>query len=305
MSKNTEINSSKRKNRFGDRKDAWLLRNQDGLHILMPFMYPKKCDNEAFIREQIDLTAINKYLEKKNSSNQHPEFPYKVFHVIVAAFAKTVYHRPKMNQFVRGQRLWERKEFSEAFMVKRQFTDSAKEGIAFLTFPQQGEHYIPIEFVHEKLFKIIYPLKQGKGDSISNTIDILTKFPHWVVRLFMAFISWLDFHGRVPASLMKGDPSYSTVFLSNLGSIKLNAGYHHLSERGSNSIFVTVGEYHPAPFYDEKGNVEMRQVLDIGITLDERIADGYYYSKTIKLLKYLLSNPELLDEDVSNEVNYE
>lgn len=49
----------------------------------------------------------------------------------------------------------------------------------------------------------------------------------------------------------------------------------------------------------------MRQVLDIGITLDERIADGYYYSKTIKLLKYLLSNPELLDEDVSNEVNYE
>lgn len=159
----------------------------------MPFMYPKKCDNEAFIREQIDLTAINKYLEKKNSSNQNPEFPYKVFHVIVAAFAKTVYHRPKMNQFVRGQRLWERKEFSEAFMVKRQFTDSAKEGIAFLTFPQQGEHYIPMEFVHEKLFKIIYPLKQGKGDSISNTIDILTKFPHWVVRLFMAFISWLDF----------------------------------------------------------------------------------------------------------------
>lgn len=295
----------KRKNRLGDRKDAWLLRNLDGLHILMPFMYPNKCDNEAFIQEQIDLTAINKYLEKKNASNPHPEFPYKVFQVIVAAFAKTITMRPKMNQFVRGQRLWMRKELSEAFMVKKQFSDESKEGIAYLTFPEEGEAYVPMEYVHEKLFKIIYPIKQGGGDSASDAIDIVTKMPHFMVRLFMAIVAWLDFHGWVPASLMKGDPSYCTVFLTNLGSIKLKAGYHHLSNRGSNAIFVTVGEYHPAPFYDEKGNVEMRQVLDIGITLDERIADGYYYSKTIKLLKYLLANPELLDEDINSEVNYE
>lgn len=303
MSRRSEISSKRR--RFGDRKDAWLLRNQDGLHILMPFMYPKKCDNEAFIREQIDLTNINKYLEKKNALNPYPEFPYKVFHVIVAAFAKTVYFRPKMNQFVRGQRLWARKEFSEAFMVKKQFTDSSKEGIAYLTFPQKGTHFIPMEYVHENLYKIIYPIKHGAGDSASDAVDILTKFPHWIVRFFMAIVAWLDFHGRVPASLMKGDPSYCTVFLTNLGSIKLNAGYHHLSERGSNSIFVTVGEYHKAPFYDDDGKVEMRQVLDIGITLDERIADGYYYAKTIKLLKYLLENPEILDEDINSEVNYE
>lgn len=304
MSKEKNANS-KRRNRPGDRKDAWLLRNQDGLHVIMPFMYPHKCDNEAFIREQIDLTAINKYLVKKNKTNPHPEFPYKVFHVFLAAMAKTIRLRPKMNQFVRGQRMWERKELSEAFMVKKQFTDSAKEGIAYITFPEAGEECNPIEYLHEKLFKIIYPLKHGGGDSASDAIDILTKMPHWVVRFVMKVIGWLDFHGRVPAGLMKGDPSYATVFLTNLGSIKLNAGYHHLSERGSNSIFVTVGEYHDAPFYDKKGNVHMKQVLDLGITLDERIADGYYYSRTIKLLKHLLAHPELLEEDIMNEVDYE
>lgn len=301
---NNMLENDKKRKKFGNRKDAWLLTGLDGLHILMPFMYPNKCDNEAFIREQIDLTAINSYLEKKNAENTNPDFQYKVFQVFVAAFAKVITLRPKMNQFVRGQRLWERKEISEAFIVKKQFTDEAKEGVAYITFPED-KNYVPMDYVHDKLYKIVHPIKQGGGDSVSDAIDILTKFPHFVVRIFMAIVSWLDFHGWVPAGLMKGDPSYCTVFLTNLGSIKLNAGYHHLSNRGSNSIFVTVGEYHMAPFYDEKGNVEMRQVLDLGITLDERIADGYYYSKTIKLLKHLLAHPELLDLPVTQEVDYE
>ena len=48
-----------------------------------------------------------------------------------------------------------------------------------------------------------------------------------------------------------------------------------------------------------------REVMDLGITLDERIADGYYYSKTIKLLKYLLQNPELLETPAKEEVDYD
>lgn len=49
----------------------------------------------------------------------------------------------------------------------------------------------------------------------------------------------------------------------------------------------------------------MREVLDLGLTLDERIADGYYYSKTIKLLKHLLQNPQLLEAPAKEEVQYE
>jgi pyruvate/2-oxoglutarate dehydrogenase complex dihydrolipoamide acyltransferase (E2) component len=67
---------------------------------------------------------------------------------------------------------------------------------------------------------------------------------------------------------------------------------------------VVIGEKHMAPFYQEDGSVEMREVIDLGITLDERIADGYYYSKTIKLLKHLLTHPELLDQKSNEEVEF-
>ena len=42
--------------------------------------------------------------------------------------------------------------------------------------------------------------------------------------------------------------------------------------------------------------------MDMSITLDERIADGYYYSKSIRILKHLLQHPELLEERADKEV---
>ena len=48
----------------------------------------------------------------------------------------------------------------------------------------------------------------------------------------------------------------------------------------------------------------MRETLDLGLTIDERLADGYYYSKTVRLLKTLLENPELLDKPLREEVVY-
>ena len=49
----------------------------------------------------------------------------------------------------------------------------------------------------------------------------------------------------------------------------------------------------------------MREKLKLGITLDERIADGYYYAKSVRLFKYLLEHPTLLERPLSEEVEYE
>ena len=67
---------------------------------------------------------------------------------------------------------------------------------------------------------------------------------------------------------------------------------------------MVIGKKFKAPEYDENGFKGMREKLKLGITLDERIADGYYYSKTIKLLKHLLTHPELLDQKSNEEVEF-
>ena len=67
---------------------------------------------------------------------------------------------------------------------------------------------------------------------------------------------------------------------------------------------MVIGEKKIRPFFNEDGTYTMKDSVDIGLTVDERIADGYYFSKTIRLLKKLLENPELLEKSFKEEVEY-
>lgn len=288
------------KRRWGNRRDGRWLREEDSLHQITPYLMPNRADNEAFIKEQIDLTAINAYLAEKNAGDI--DFKYTFFHIIVAALVKSVVLRPRMNRFIQGRRLYQRNELSAAFVVKKQFTDSAHEALAFIRFTEEDT----VDTIHNKIRdEVRVNRKAGNVDNSTSAMDTLCKLPRPILRFIMWLLHGLDFLGKVPYDLIKTDPNYATLFLSNLGSIRLNAGYHHLNNWGTNSIFVTIGEKHMAPFYDAEGHVEMREVLDLGLTLDERIADGYYYSKTVKLLKHLLQNPKLLEAPAKEEVQYE
>ena len=93
----------KTKRKRGDRRDGVWLRDLDALHAIVPYLYPNRADNEAFISERIDLGPIKEYLEKKNADNQGE--PYKFFQVLVAAIVKTITLRPKMNRFIQGYRI--------------------------------------------------------------------------------------------------------------------------------------------------------------------------------------------------------
>ena len=70
-------------------------------------------------------------------------------------------------------------------------------------------------------------------------------------------------------------------------------------------MFCIIGEKKMTSVFDDNGKATMHETVDLGLTIDERIADGYYYSKTIKLLKFLLQHPELLERPLSEEVDYE
>ena len=115
-------------------------------------------------------------------------------------------------------------------------------------------------------------------------------------------IKFLDNHDMLPSSLTKGSIYHSTVLLSNLGSIQSDGIYHNLTNFGTNSIVVTIGEIKESvKVIDDK--IEKRYVCQFGITLDERIADGVYFAKCVNLLEYILNNPSMLEDRVDDKVD--
>lgn len=300
MSLKTE-NTGTTKKRRGDRKDAYLVRDLDSMHFLMPFIIPGRTANEAVLNEVIDLSEVTKYIAKKNADG--PEFKYTFFHVIAAAIAKTIVLRPKMNYFISGGRLWEKKDVSLSFVVKKRFADNAEEILATIVCPKEG--ISPVEHIHSEVQKIVYRVrKENKNTDVGDIMDVFKKLPRWVTKLAVSVLRSMEYHGHYPKSLMKGDPYYSSCFISNLGSIKMHAQYHHLAEWGTNSLFCIIGEKKPTPFYGSDGSVTVKDALELGITVDERIADGVYFAKSIKLLKHLIAHPELLELPIETPVEF-
>lgn len=284
------------KKRLGDRKDGTLLRDLDSMHFIMPLIYPNRCDNEAFISERIDLTNANRWLAEQNA--KEPEYKYNLFQLIVAAMLKTITLRPKMNRFIVGSNTYQRNEISAAFVVKKLFADHGAEALAIV----RSKETDTIHTIHDEIFRQVSFCRSDHVDSSTESMDLFNKLPRFISKTAVKFVCFLDRHGKVPKSLIETDPYYTSVVLSNLGSIKLHSGYHHLTNWGTTSLFCTIGEKKPRPFFDADGTSKMLDSIDLGLTVDERIADGYYYSKTVRLLRRLLEQPELLEQPLREEV---
>ena len=284
-----------------DRNDARWLGNLDSMHVMMPHMFPRRTDNEAVLGEVVDITAINDYLAKKNAEN--PEFKYTWFHVIAAAIGKVMILRPKMNWFISGRRYYERNQIILAFMVKRTFEDESEEAIAKCIIDPNG--ISPLEQVHDYVQKFTHMVrKENKTDSATDKMEILKKLPGWALKLFFGVLRRLEYHGMYPKAFTTDDPTYSSVYISNLGSIKMNADYHHLYEWGTVSFFTVISEKKKLPVFNEDGTYTLHDTIKLGLTIDERIADGYYFAGSLRLLRHLLQHPDLLDLDANTPVEY-
>lgn len=289
----------KKKKKWGDRPDAVWLKDIPPMNRIMPGIMPNRADNEAFISIDLDLRPIEEYLAKKNEGRTEDKFTF--FHVISAAIGKAFVLRPRMNRFVCNYKVYQRDEITVAFVVKKQFSDKSTEGLAFLKYDEKET----MDSYHQKIMKVIHSNRRDDFDDTSTgAMNVVTKLPQWLINVIVKAVLWLDKHGWAPQSLIGTDPNHASIFLSNLGSIGLEAGYHHLVNWGTNSCFIVVGKKHMKMDYRKDGSSDLHEVIPIGITLDERIADGYYYSGTVALVRELLEHPDLLDLPADTPVEY-
>ncbi|MCR4711732.1 MAG: hypothetical protein K5707_05475, partial [Clostridia bacterium] len=247
------------KKRRGDRRDGKRVQ-APGLQTVMTALFPKRTDSEVYLNDKIDATELLKYLEKKNEGRT--EGKVTIFHCAITGLARMVRERPLMNRFIQGYRIYERNEISLSFVAKRRFADSSEETLMFLV-PEETDT------VNEISRKIIGDVQEArKSEHATGGIDeLLDKFaamPRLVMAGAIRVIRIMDFWGVNPKFLTDGDPNYSTILVSNLGSIKCPAVYHHLNNYGTNSIMITIGTLHKEEVLMPDGHKEVRDVVDVG-----------------------------------------
>ena len=292
---------AKRKRRWGDRRDGRWVREVTGLQCVMANLMPNRTDSEVCLSDKFDVTELVKYLDAKNAS--HPDFKTTLFHCILVAVAKMIRERPFLNRFIQGRRTYERDEITLSFVAKRRFADGADEALMVLTAKDEDT----LDTVSQRIVGDIRETRKSEHSTggVDAAVDAFAKIPRLLLKFAIRVIRWLDFWGLVPRALTDGDPNYTTVLLSNLGSIKCPAVYHHLNNYGTNSIMVTIGTLHKEELIMEDGTKQVRDVVDFCATLDERIADGFYFARSLKLIRYIFAHPEMLDRPIGEPSGFE
>ncbi|MBR6505650.1 2-oxo acid dehydrogenase subunit E2 [Candidatus Saccharibacteria bacterium] len=270
-----------------------------GLNQISIDLKPHRSVSDVFINQKMDLTELVKYINEKKKDGES----ITLFHAFITAIGKTIYNRPKLNYFVANRHLWEHEKIVISFVAKVSFDDHSEEMMVMVPIEKNDTIYTISKKVHEKVesFRSKKAKKVNK-EGANSAIDVLGKLPNFIRVPLIGLLKWMDKKGILPSSLAKDNLYYSSVIVSNLGSIGCGAIFHNITDFGNSSSLLTMGEIKDEEVITGKKR-EVRKTCEWGMNFDERIADGYYFAKSAKVLQHLLSNPELLEKPASEKID--
>ena len=279
--------------RFRDRIDGIRVRIS-GFDKFLYLLKPRRSEAEVYISKKIDVSDLVKYMEKKKKDNE--EITY--FHLCSTAVAKLVYNKPYLNRFIMGSNKYERNEVTLSFVAKTKFEDDAKELLKVIKIEDDDN----VDTISKKIFGSVRKIRSNEISHTDDFVNSLGKLPGMVMSIIVWFVKKLDRFDLLPKSLTENSIYHSSVLISNLGSIHCDGIYHNLTNFGTNSILLTIGEIKEEACVID-GKIDKRYICDFGITLDERIADGVYFAKSLNLLEYILNNPSMLEDRASDKIS--
>lgn len=291
------MSKEKTKKKWGDRRDGKLIK-VPAMAKVMTYIKNRE-EAYVYINRKFDVTDLVAYMKK--TKVKHPDLTY--FHAFSMAIAKTIYNRPRLNTFIMNHKFYQRNDVILTFTARVSFDDDKnKEVMSLIKVAPDDNIFDLSNKIKEKVDNFRKKKVQTSSD---DSLDILGKFPNWMLKFIIApLFKWLDRHDKLPRALNDELLYNSTVILSNLGSIKCGAIHHNLTNFGTNSCILTIGDIHKEQVVMPDGKVAIRDIVEFGINLDERIGDGVYFSKSVNLLDYIMTHPKTLEEK-ANEIYQE
>lgn len=268
-----------------NRRDGKRVKEMDPMHALMPYIKPDRCDSDVFINQKLDVTELVNYYEKMKNNDKDLTY----FHLFITLIAKTIYNRPLLNRFIVNKKYYDRNDVLIAFTAKVNYEDTSKEILKVIKIEPNDNLFT----IKDKTLKAVNDVRNAKEEGTNNIMSIVSKLPTFLMSLIVRIVKFMDKHDLLPMSLINDNLYYSTCIVSNLGSIKSGAIYHNLTNFGTSSILATIGE-----IKEEDG----KMLAEFGINIDERIADGVYFVKSVKLMQDILNNPKCLEGNVNDKI---
>ena len=280
---------------FGKRHDGRRVHDIDPIEKLIPYIMKTRTDSMNLYNDDFDCEPLDNYIKRKK---EETGVKYTYMHIIIAALVRTMALRPQLNRFIMNSKVYARYDIRTSLAVQRNLRDDS--GETTLKFKFDGTE--TLEQVREQIDRMISETMKAENGT-DKLARIILYLPHWLIKAFVAFITFLDRHEMTPKFVTELSPFHTSFFITNLKSLGINYIYHHVYEFGTTGIFIGLGKEKVIPAIDKRtGEVVPRKMLTLGLVSDERFCDGLYYAKSMRYFRKYMNHPELLETPLEAKV---
>ena len=266
------------------RPDGKRVKDLPPIVAAIPYIMPKRYDAQNTITEYIDEELIKSYIREKRRTG------VRINHmaVIIAAYYRAVMYNPKLNYFIMNSKVYKRNHFCVSFVILKKLADGRPDETSLKIF------LTPEDTVFSIQQKITDAVSANSATEQKNNTDKFARMM-FSIPLLPKLVIWLAYHldklGLLPRKIIDLSPFHTSMFITNLASIKTSYIHHHCYEFGTTSVFVCMGK--PVPDY-MSGNLN-KKIMPLGIVMDERICTGHEYALFWQTLRRYLKHPELTE----------
>ena len=267
------------------RPDGVLDRDAPGYRRFMPALMPTRTESAVYFEQQLRVEEAERFVAA--TRREHPELRATVFHVVLWALARMLDRHPHLNRFVAGGRLYDRSEVWISFTVKSEMTEAG----TLLEVKHRFDAAQPFPQLVGDLQQVIADARRGERGLADRELDLFLHLPPVLRRGVVRLASAANACNLLPARFIDGDPFFASAFVTNLGSIGLDAAFHHLYEYGTIPIFGTLGAVRDA-VVAEDGRPVVARTASMKFTYDERVEDGLYAARALEDFRAMVEHPE-------------
>jgi pyruvate/2-oxoglutarate dehydrogenase complex dihydrolipoamide acyltransferase (E2) component len=251
----------------------------------MPALMHGRNESAVYFDLRVDVEATEHFLAA--SRHAHEELRPTVFHVVLWALARTFDRHPRLNRFVAGGRLYQRDGIWFTFTAKTALTETG----TLLEIKHRFDPTQPfIELVRD-LQDAVGRARGGEQGLADRELDVFVRMPPSLRRGVVRLASAANSMNLLPRSFIVGDPFFASAFVTNLGSVGLDAAFHHLYEYGTIPLFCTLGVIHDDVVVRDGAPV-VAPIVSVKFAFDERVEDGLYAAHALDDFRRLVEHPE-------------
>lgn len=269
-------------------KEWYRVRTIAPMAKVEPYIMKTRTGAQNLLTDRIPTAKVDKYIRDRQSEGMKN---LSFMHVMLAAYIRAVSQRPALNRFIRGQRIYSRRDIEIALTIKKDMTIDSPDTVVKVTFSPDAT----LKDVYEKLNTVIEDYRNNPGGDFDNVAKVFSFLPGLLFRFTVGLLSFLDYFGLIPRFLTRVSPFHASFFITSMGSLGIPPVFHHLYDFGTVPVFCAFGSKQREFRVNADGSVYKYQYIDLAFALDERICDGYYYASALKLLRNILRSPEQLD----------